>query len=99
MTTITGDALIAAGYREHEVRKSSIERYDRLYQKCFKDKHGKRYYLNFRLWGLGGRDTFDANLSCDTATGGTVWLTIKEETIEATEQMAAQMWETVCHCV
>jgi hypothetical protein len=93
MTGITAENLLAAGYRAYP--PSMLDQGSTmLYQKCFRDDMGKRFYLNFREWPLRPNcpETFDANISGETNTGGHFWLTIKEDTIEATESRAEVIW-------
>jgi hypothetical protein len=88
---ITPDNLRDQGYREYPV--PAIDKYDRLFQKRIDDQAGAMYFVNFREWHHSdGTNTYDADMSCETATHGHVWVTIKEDTIEATENRAGLMW-------
>lgn len=83
--------LIAAGYRQYLPPR--IDNYTRLFQKRVDDGAGAMYFINFREWQHPhGNPTYDAEMSCDTASHGHVWITIKEDSIEATETRAGLMW-------
>lgn len=87
----TADALLADGYREFP--PPAFDHYKRLFQKRVTDAAGTLYFVNFREWDHpNGSTKYDADLSCDTATGGTVWITIKEDGIRHTESRAAALW-------
>jgi hypothetical protein len=91
--SITVASLTDAGYREYPV--PSIFKYDRLFQKRMDSADGAMYFVNFREWRHPDRTTYDADLCCETASGGTIWVTIKEESIRATELRAAAIWAAV----
>lgn len=94
MTTITPEALIAAGYQEF--RPPPTDNADRMFQRRVTDDGGTRYFVTFRMWTwaqLGHPPSFDAAVHADTDTGGYVWVTIREASIEATEARAAAIWQ------
>lgn len=92
MNAITADALRKAGYREYPANPH--DEHKRLFQKRVDDDNGTLYFVNFHEWehpitpGL----SYEAQLSCETNTGGTIWVTIKEVDIAATESRAAIIW-------
>ncbi len=88
MTEITHENLVAAGYRK-SLNKSSMDKWDTLYEKWVRDDSGRMYAIHFRSWSVGGASLgFDAQVCCDTSTGGYAWLKMREDTIEATESRA-----------
>jgi hypothetical protein len=89
-TAINAENLRRKGYKEYP---PGMDTYTRLFQRPVRDEQGRLYFVNFREWQFRGTTSYDAQLACDTGSGGHVWATIKEETIEATEVRAAQLWE------
>ena len=59
------------------------------------DQTGALYFVAFREWRSPDGTTWDADLCCETATGGYVWATIREATIRATELRAAAIWDAI----
>lgn len=91
MQQITREALLEAGYREHPDHR--VGSCDHLFQKRIDDFNGAMYFVNFREWRHpDGNFAWDAELACETTSGGYVWVTIKEDTIVATESRAGLMW-------
>lgn len=88
-TKITESTLLAAGYKEYPVGRADAHL--RLFQKRFDDNSGAMYFVNFRYWRQPER-TYDAEMACETASHGYVWVTIKEDSIETTELRAGLMW-------
>lgn len=98
MTPITAAALLACGYREFPRGPIDSEHISRLFQKAFDDAKGRKYFITFREWPpLGAKRcaTYDAQIACNTKTGGYLWATIREISIEETESQMAAIWETV----
>lgn len=85
--------LLARGYREFQGTDLNGE--IRFFQKRFDGPHGVRYFLNFREWEHRGKISYDTQLCGDTSTKGYAWVTLKEDTIEASEQRAEQIWEAM----
>lgn len=90
MTEITADNLIAAGYRPF-TPNPALDRFEWGYQKWFTDESGRLYALTFRQWPK--LIEFDAQVCCETATNGYAWITLREPTIEQTENRALALWQ------
>jgi hypothetical protein len=90
---VTRENLLTMGYKEYP---PGIDKCDRIYQKSFKNNTNnflRQYFLNFREWSHSDGITFDAQICCDTDTEGHAWLTIKEDSIEATQNRAHALWK------
>jgi hypothetical protein len=87
---ITAEALIAAGYKEFPSPPSGS--YRRLFQKRVTDADGTLYILDFREWHRMPDVAYDAAMCCDTASGGYLWATFREDSIRATEIRAGLLW-------
>lgn len=85
-------ALKAAEYREFNA--TGLDNYKRLFQKAVGDPYnnGRQYFINFREWQYNGRLSYDAHLCCATDTGGNIWATMSEGTIQKTEDRAYKLW-------
>lgn len=92
-TTAWPEELLTREYREFP--SSGVTGEIRFFQKRFDGPYGVRYFLNFREWEHRGVLSYDAQLCGDTSTGGYAWVTLREDTIEATEHRAEQIWQAM----
>lgn len=97
VTEITPVNLLARGYKEFP-GQHDISHERRFFQRRIKDGRGTRYFLEFREWEqpeslrLPGF-TYDAALSNDAENGAYIWLTLRADSIEATEDLAERIWQ------
>lgn len=88
---VTAKELESRGYR---VFQSSVHGEKRILQKRFDSEDRRLYFITFREFEWdSGKLTYDAQVCCDTDSGGYAWLTIREDTIEATEKRAELLWK------
>lgn len=65
------ESLVAYGFKEYT--KHSMDHFDRVWQYCVKDKKGKKYFVNVRLWCFSKysqpdnvvHDSFDSSCQFD----------------------------------
>jgi len=88
---VTAKALLERGYKEY---RGTFDGEKRILQKNFDEEYQRMYFVTFREFEQpDGALSYDAQVCCDTDTGGYAWLTIKEDTIEATEKRAELLWK------
>jgi len=91
---VTGKELLAQGYRKHPSRHNGAIA---LYQKAFDDSEGRKYFITFYEWDVRGDGclSYDAQIISNTNTGGTAWITLKEPTVQQTEERALIIWNAL----
>lgn len=85
------EALLGRGYREYP--PNGMDRASRHFSKCFRDEKGKRFHIHFRQWNHLEYISFDAQLCCDTPNDGYLWITTRQDSIEAVEAMFEALWQ------
>lgn len=68
---MTIESLVAYGFKEYT--KNSMDQFDRVWQFCVKDKKGKKFFVNVRLWCFSKysrpdhvvHDSFDSSCQFD----------------------------------
>jgi hypothetical protein len=91
-TPISKESLLMLGYREFPPNKA-IDSSEAMFQKRIKDDKGTLYFVNFRRWKYNNHNSWDSQLFCDSDSGGYLWATIKEDTIEKTESRIRALWK------
>lgn len=90
---ITADGLILRGYKEYPPNKG-MDSFYRAFQKAIDDDNGKRlYFINIRQWKHNHWESWDCQVCTDSDTGGYLWATMRENTIELMESRAEAMWK------
>lgn len=99
---MTGDELLAAGYRSFQPNPQ-IDNFDVGYQKRIRDEHGTRYFINVREWwhhpknvGIDVEVTY--NDCCGfypsrAATRILIYAGVSDWTVEQVEAACNEFWE------
>jgi hypothetical protein len=92
MTQITPENLLAAGYREYP----GLGHETKFFQKKFNDTRGVIYFINISetiIFIPEEKYLYTTKVCYDTNTGGYVWISLTEDTLELSEARAYELWK------